>query len=542
MSKIYRGEFLNMSKDNENKYENVHWADNSAQQVINTFPDEKIYTVASGISPSGIIHVGHFREIITTEFVRKALERKGKTTKFIYSWDSYDAFRKVPKNVSIPNFEQYLRLADSDVPDPWECHESFAEHFMQEAEESLKVFHFPIEFQRQHKLQTSGIYADGIKKYLQNLDKAKEIIDKFRETPHPKNWMPLTIYCEKCHKDTTKGFDYDNEYSISYKCDCGNENRINFKETPIVKLPWRLDWPMRWDYYGVTFEPGGKDHSTPGGSYDTGKDIVKVISNREAPVYTFYNFVGMKSQGGKISSSSGNGATIAEVLKIYTPQMVLYIFASTRPNAEFDISFDLDVIKAYEDFDKLERIYFGLENEKNDKKLATLKRIYELSTPNNIQIPKSIPFQPSFRHLSTIIQANDLNYNKTYESFKDEIKTDFDELRFKQRFDVVKNWLEIYAPDEMKFSFQKEIPENLKSNLSKNKKQALIEIKDALKEVEQGKQLVSNFKEIADKFSIEPKELFSLLYLIILGKEKGPRLATLMIDNKDKIIPLLEKL
>ncbi len=535
-----------MSQDNRNKnqnFENVHWADNSAQRVIDTFPNEKEYIVASGITPSGIVHVGHFREIITSELVRKALEKKGKKTKFIYSWDSYDAFRKVPKN--IPNqqdFEKYLRLPDSEVPDPWDCHSNFAEHFMQEAEESLKVFNFPIEFQRQHKLQTSGIYAKGIKKYLSNLDISREIIDKFRENPHPKDWMPLTIYCEKCHRDTTKGFDYDKEYSISYKCKCGNENRINFKETAIVKLPWRLDWPMRWDFYGVTFEPGGKDHSTPGGSYDTGKDIIKAISNREAPVYTFYNFVGMKGQNGKISSSSGNGATIADVLKIYVPEMILYLFASTRPNAEFDISFDIDVIKTYEDFDKLERLYFGEETEKNDKKRATLKRVYELSIVNETKIPESMPFQPSFRHLTTIAQTNDFDFDKVRLVFNEEIKTNFDEIRLKQRFLAVKNWLEIYAPEDMVFKFQKQVSKELLSSLTPNQKQALLEVKSALKNVEVPKELVNNFKEIADKNLIEPKELFKMLYNSILGKEKGPRLATLMVDNKEKVLQIFSNI
>lgn len=523
--------------------QNVHWADNSAQRVIDTFPNEEIYTVASGVTPSGIIHVGHFREIITSELVRKALEKKGKKTKFIYSWDSYDAFRKVPKNVPDPkDFEQYLRLPDAKIPDPWGCHESFATHFINEAEESLKVFNFPIEFQRQHLLQTSGIYAKGIKRYLQTLDTSKKIIDKFRENPHPKDWMPLTIYCEKCGKDTTKGFDYDNEYSISYKCECGNENRINFKETPIVKLPWRLDWPMRWAHYGVTFEPGGKDHSTPGGSYDTGKDIIKIVSNREAPVYTFYNFIGMKGQGGKISSSSGNGATIADVLKVYTPEMVLYLFASTRPNAEFDISFDMDVNKNYEDFDRLERLYFGLEEEKNDKKRETLRRVYELSQVNGREMAKEMPFQPSFKDLINISQSFDFDFNKIKELYKNEIKTAFDETRLKERLEVVKNWLEIYAEEEMKFSIQTSIDDKFKSELSNEQITALTQIEEKLKLINDSKQLMQEFKPIAINNNIEPKELFKLAYNLIIKKDKGPRLATFMIQNKEKILNLLNQI
>jgi len=35
---------------------------------------------------------------------------------------------------------------------------------------------------------------------------------------------------------------------------------------------------MRWAHEQVDFEPGGKDHSTPGGSFDTGKEIVKLVN------------------------------------------------------------------------------------------------------------------------------------------------------------------------------------------------------------------------------------------------------------------------
>jgi len=530
-----------MKKNNKENYNNVHWADHSAQQVIDKFPNEKIYSVASGVTPSGIVHVGHFREIITTEFVRKALEKKGKKTKFIYSWDSYDAFRKVPKNIP-EEFSKYLRLPNSKVPDPNKKYESFAEFFMSEAEKSLKVFNFPIEFQRQHLLQTSGIYAEGIRKHLRLRNEIRMVLDKYREKPLENSWLPLSVFCEKCNKDTTKILDYDEEYSISYECKCGFKNKINFKETPIVKLPWRLDWPMRWAQYKITFEPGGKDHSTPGGSFDTAKEIIKIVSKREAPVYTFYNFISMKGQGGKISSSSGNGATIDDILKIYTPELVLYLFASTRPNAEFSISFDLDVMKIYEDFDKLERTYFGLEEEKNPKKKATLNRIYELSIINSQKIPTKMPFQPKFRYLLSIAQSHNFEYEKIEEFFKKEIKTDFDKNRLKERINIIKNWLELYAPEDMKFHILEKINKSTLSNLNEIEKEILIEIREKLNKINESKELINIFKEISQKKDIETKIIFQHLYKIIIGKEKGPRLSNLILENKEKVLNLLNQI
>ena len=48
-------------------------------------------------------------------------------------------------------------------------------------------------------------------------------------------------------------------------------------------MPWRLDWPSKWKILGVTFEAFGKDHATKGGSYDTGKRIVKDILGYDVP-------------------------------------------------------------------------------------------------------------------------------------------------------------------------------------------------------------------------------------------------------------------
>lgn len=48
---------------------------------------------------------------------------------------------------------------------------------------------------------------------------------------------------------------------------------------PSKEVLWKIDWPMRWLYEGVDFEPGGKDHAAPGGSYNTSRVIAKEISS-----------------------------------------------------------------------------------------------------------------------------------------------------------------------------------------------------------------------------------------------------------------------
>ena len=42
-----------------------HWADITAERIIREKGNKSKYVVAAGITPSGTIHIGNFREIIT---------------------------------------------------------------------------------------------------------------------------------------------------------------------------------------------------------------------------------------------------------------------------------------------------------------------------------------------------------------------------------------------------------------------------------------------------------------------------------------------
>ena len=89
-----------------------HWADVTAMKILKSKEEKNKYVLASGITPSGQVHIGNFREVITTELVCRALRDLGKEVRLIYSWDNFDTFRKVPQNLPDPKkFEPYLHLS-----------------------------------------------------------------------------------------------------------------------------------------------------------------------------------------------------------------------------------------------------------------------------------------------------------------------------------------------------------------------------------------------------------------------------------------------
>jgi lysyl-tRNA synthetase class 1 len=502
----------------------IHWADMTADKICRQLGDKQSYTVASGITPSGTVHFGNFREVITVDFVARALRDRGKDVRFIFSWDDYDTFRKIPKNMPKQDeLTKFLFQPIVDTPDPHEKVESYAAHHEKAFESQLSKVGIEVEPLYQAKHYRAGDYKQGIKTALEKTEEIKTILNQFRKEELASDWLPISVYCENCNTDnkiTEKKWDGQN---LSYKCDnCQHEGSEDIETTSRLKLPWRVDWPMRWAQEKVDFEPGGKDHSSQGGSFSTAKDIVKIF-DWQAPIYLQYDFVSIKGGGGKMSSSSGDVVTVNDVLKIYEPEMVRWIFASYKSNVDFAVSFDLDVIKVYEDFDRQERLAYGVDTG-NEKKVNMAKRVYELSQIGDR--PSEMPFQPSFRHLTNVLQINDGDLDKAKEYYKSDITNPRDERRFTQRSQCALHWLENYAPAEFKFSINKEAP---KVDLSEVQKKFIAKVSDLLlteTEATQSDQALHEaIYEIMHSLEQKPMDVFPLCYSILINKEKGPKLA-----------------
>tara|TARA_Y100000310_G_scaffold344771_1_gene459374 strand:- start:1923 stop:3467 length:1545 start_codon:yes stop_codon:yes gene_type:complete len=506
----------------------ANWADATADKVIKEKGDKENYVCAAGISPSGHIHIGNFREMITTAQIVKALKSKGKKVRFIYSWDDFDAFRKVPKDFP-KSYEKYIGMPTCKVPDLKGCHKSYAEHFEKELEESIEPLNLGIEFIRQGEMFQKCKYAKLIKEALNSRNAAREILNKYRKEPLSEEWMPLEVFCEKCWKNRTNVLEYDGNYEIHYECECGHSNKIDFRKVGNVKLTWRLDWPMRWTYESVDFEPGGKDHSAAGGSYYTGKKIIKEIWNKDAPTYLGFEWISIKG-GAQFSSSAGVVTLPKEVLDIYEPDVMTFLFSGTHPSRTFNISFDLDVLKIYEEFDRCERIYFGKEDVP-DKEKKNMKRLYELSC---VKIPKKMGDQTTFRHLTTLVQIHDGN-------IKEAVKN-IDSERVQTRAECSFNWIKEHAPEDFKFKVHETITVEVLEHLTPEQKNSLIALRDLIsKKKYDDLTLFNEFYSICEAQGINNIDFFKGAYLAIIGKKKGPRLANFILSlGQERVVKLLD--
>ncbi|NVB40196.1 lysine--tRNA ligase [Pseudenhygromyxa sp. WMMC2535] len=527
-----------------------HWADHAATRTIAANADAEVITVAAGITPSGVVHVGNFREIITVDLVARALRAQGKKVRFIYSWDDFDVFRKVP--VGMPQQDMLaanLRKSIADVPDPYGELDSYASHNIAALEHSIEPLGIDCEFIRQSRRYRAGDYAEGIRQALQHSAQIKAILDQYRREPLPADWLPIAGFDPETGRDDLK-FSWDpNEdegwivhYSVA---STGRVGKIDLREGGDVKLLWRVDWPMRWAQERVMFEPGGKDHSSEGGSYDTAKQIVDQVYGGSAPQYVAYDFVSIKGMGGKISSSKGNVVTVADCLRIYEPKLLRWLFASTRPNTEFAISFDLDVLKIYEDYDRAVALaHEPEEGGRKDKKRAVARRTLELADPAGVRVEPGTtpPFQPSFRPLSMILQIYDGDIDRARAHYEDsgELRSDEERALFDARARCVWNWIDDFAPAEFCYRIREQ---PVVRELEDAPKQALARLVAALEQAAKPLReadLVPHMKGLFEGLELGPKEFFPLIYDLLIDREKGPKLTTLVtVMGAERALPLL---
>ncbi|HBG65401.1 MAG TPA: lysine--tRNA ligase [Treponema sp.] len=537
-----------MSNENTNAgqrdpKELCHWADQQAQRIIQQKGELPLYTCASGITPSGTVHIGNFREIMTVDLIVRALRDRGKNVRFIYSWDDYDVFRKVPANMPDPDtLGKYLRYPITMVPDTSGRNENYARHHEVDIEQELPRVGIYPEFLYQAERYRANRYAEGMKKAMQNRQLIKQCLNEYRDEQHKMKdsdeYWPVAVFCSKCNKDTTRITGYDGEYGVSYECDCGNKETGDLRTSKGFKLGWRVDWPMRWNEEKVVFEPGGKDHISPGGSYDTAKLVSKRVFGWDAPLTMKYDFVGLKGIPGKMSSSKGKVIALPDALAVYQPELLRYIFAVNKPDHEFAISFDIDVITMYEAYDRTERIAWGLEKAKSDDLFRHEKRVYELAQIEP-GMPAVMPYQIAFRQLTTLLQTYSGDIDAVIRSLGD-VKPE-QEVCLRRRCQCAWFWVTECAPEEFKFSLR---TDGSRAELDEAAVRAVVQIRDsvvpAMDDIPLDKELQQKMYDIAVAAGMQPKALFTAMYRVLVGKEQGPRLASFMrIIGKEKLLKIL---
>ena len=525
----------------------MHWSYEIAKKIIERRPDKEEYVCAAGISPSGSVHIGNFRDVATSWFVVKALRNMGKKAKMLFSWDEYDRMRKVPANVAAitQGYEKYIGCPYTAVPNPFDdgC-ATYAEHFEKEFEPAMLGFGVHMEYRHQTEMYEGGKYTEQILKAIRCRREIFDILDSFRtqdaQEGEREAYSPVAIYCPVCGRDTTHitHFSEDGTHA-HYTCACGHEGDFDFVNQHNCKLAWKVDWAMRWAYEGVDFEPGGKDHAAPTGSYQTSRVISREIFGYEAPLFVGYEFIGIKGTTGKMSSSSGLNLTPDSLLKIYDPEIILWLYAKTEPAKAFDFCFDDGILRQYFEFDKQ---YKDFTDGRSDEFMQVVFDDCLIEGRRPETVPMSLLVQ-----FGSIVDFNVPMLEKVFEK----VGTPYKQADFAERLPKARYWLENCSPESVyrlratrNFEVYDALTAPEKAEISR-----LYEVLNAGGYDLDGLQtLLYAIPREALPENAGDKELknaqgafFKNVYRLLIDKERGPRLYLFLYAiDKDSYMKLLD--
>ena len=295
----------------------------------------------TGYGPSGLPHLGTFGEVARTTMVRHAfrvLTGDSVKTRLIAFSDDMDGLRKTPDN--IPNREliaPHLGKPLTRVPDPFGEYESFAAHNNAMLRRFLDRFGFDYEFISSTEAYRSGRFDAALLKMLERFDEVQAIMLPSLRAERAATYSPflpihpltgIVMQAPVLAHDAKAG-------TIRWR---DPETGEAF-ETPVTggksKLQWKPDWAMRWHALGVDYEMAGKDLID---SVKLSSRIVRILGSEPPAGFNYELFLDEKGQ--KISKSKGNGLTIDEWLTYASPES-LSLFMFQKPSAAKRLYFDV---------------------------------------------------------------------------------------------------------------------------------------------------------------------------------------------------------
>ncbi len=329
------------------------WPFEEARKIIKRYekigyPESVIFE--TGYGPSGLPHIGTFGEVARTTMVRHAFhiltENKVKTKLLCFS-DDMDGLRKVPDNV--PNreeMESYLGQPLSRIPDPFgDIYPSFGAANNARLRTFLDRFGFDYEFASATDYYSSGRFDETLLKILACYDKVMAIVlptlgEERRATyslflpisPFSGKVLQVPMIARNVEKGTVTYIEPETGETIETEVTGGK-----------VKCQWKVDWAMRWTALGVDYEMAGKDLID---STNLSSKICKTLGGKPPEGFNYELFLDDKGQ--KISKSKGNGLTIDEWLT-YAPTESLGLYMFSKPKTAKRLYFDV-IPKAVDEY------------------------------------------------------------------------------------------------------------------------------------------------------------------------------------------------
>ncbi|TXT57659.1 MAG: Lysine--tRNA ligase [Candidatus Thorarchaeota archaeon] len=535
-----------MSNEVEADEFNIHWIKDVVDEVLARNVDE--YVLSTGKSPSGSIHIGFVRELITSNVIKRELKDLGKKSRSLFVVDDYDPVRAFPPSVSL-SLDEWVGVPYCDIPDEFGCCDSFGAHWANELIQTFPDFGLDPEIIWTSKLYETPEMLEAVRICLKETEIIREIMIKYVASDFNdeqrvqyletmKDWYPASVLCPECGKfqagakgaiKPNRVTDYDVETDhISFECPgCGHKASVPL-DSVRVKLTWRIDWPAKWYVLDVTCEPAGKDHSVKGGSYDTGLEVSRRIFDWPGPVKVPYEWVMI---GGRdMGTSTGIVFSPKVWTEIAPPELYRFLMLKTDLQRTINIQPER-VPDLVDNYDRFERVYYGLEDvSEEEQELARL--LYPLSESRPVRdeyLPK-LPFKfaVTISQLEEVIGTEPVIakcievMQKKYETL---VVSDDVLAHIRKRLDRALSWVSEFGSERDKIAVPPKVPDSIISTITEDDKKFLEILLGILRGPPlDDEELQSAIFESAREVGIKTRRAFVILYRILISSKSGPRI------------------
>jgi lysyl-tRNA synthetase class 1 len=394
MTKIGRGSWIDL--------EAIH----ALEKKENAGKAPGLFRTESGLGASGFPHIGSFGDAARNFIVKLAAEDLGYKAEYIAFADDMDGLRKVPSGLP-DSLTQYLGMPVSTIPDPFGCHDNYGMHFSSLLLEALDTWHIEYTHMSAHEMYKTGALVEQIETIFKNAEAVGQIVQEVTGQERYTEVLPYHAVCGGCGKMYTTAVTGVNlkSQTVSYECvgtelrgtplpGCGHIGEADYTKAQ-GKLNWKVEFGARWAALNIDFEAHGKDILD---SVRVNDRICKEILGVEAPYHLVYEMF-LDPAGTKISKSIGNVLT-PQVWNRYGTRESLLLLNYKRVQGARLVGIK-DIPNYMDEFDDLEKVYFGRKKEGNPAQKRKLTALYEYC--NLLKPPETMSLHVPYQILTNLI-------------------------------------------------------------------------------------------------------------------------------------------
>jgi hypothetical protein len=249
--------------------------------------------VATGFTTALLGDERTLREFVIGDHVMRGLRDQGIPAVLYLFNDTYDPLNERQLRVAVEKDERLMEAFApfcghpiAEIPDPYACHSSFAQHFAERLLDrlyGLDIHPFVIDV---HSLYQQGVYAPYVDEVFERYETIQQALADHLEGHGPAQLF--RVQCSRCRRIDATRIERVGKTAVEYRCEHCSEGFHESARSLRGKLAWKVDCAARWNLFQVDVEVFAKAHTAEAGTLPVASVISRELFGGRAPEIVRY--------------------------------------------------------------------------------------------------------------------------------------------------------------------------------------------------------------------------------------------------------------